>query len=989
MATEKATLVAYEKPALSPGDYVAHASQTLAVGTETTQPWETIQHFSVDQTPPYALPPGVLHSFYPPRLQTVPAETLPHVILNGAVTWERQSAQSPPAAGEAPLPWLGLLVFTEEELVAPPEFASYKQDASAAVQLPLSTVAGAFPGRHPLPENPGAELAQFIFLKQSTFKAYFMRQETPAPGPDGKPAETKPQDHPDLTRYKYLVHVNKTEGPSSAKVSVILAHKVRPPVDGAAAIKVYAHLVSLERVDQINYPADEKPDDVFPLVSLHSWVFEWGAIPTKPEESGKDMFSALKERVRPLVLDLETPVIAAAAPEVELTAQEKQTATEKDAASKWMRSRMEDGHTIVRHRPVTGNVSMAIYRGPLVPQPLSTRPAIHPSMYGTDLQILDAHTQILDVSYSIAWDLGRSLAAKSPRFSVALAELRRNIVLKATSRAENAPIVAPDVEQVTVDVVKQLETLFGPGGFDGLKSAPAEGKPRWQPATGTNPPPLTPATMTAAKLIRNLKDVGKTWLESAAEALAKAAPGTQDGTVGGLQDVISWIEKHIFTMIFIPALTMFPEPAALKPEFISTFYIDDAWIDAVVDGALSVGNAMGGTHDAVRDVIRHAINKYISARPEANLQIARQGFILRSAFVEAFPDLSLTISQGTIVHQVRREDMMLCFFDPGPDLAGKTVDVTISQPPHQQRFGVTKVAPGQLTLTFDVSAFRQTQPGVEPQPAIGEKTWEKDKPSTIPTVAEPIIDWTTGILFPSTLSKASKAVAQEILQGEFQELSSDSESLYLAVHLQDRPSSLIIPFSVPPGRSSTTRRLFPDQDGDETPGPATLDPRGTAVTHTDPEGRSYLSKTVYALSFPGKNIPARSGPLIDLIFKVKGTERATDRVLFTSLSFEIPIGECAEDLLAPETPTPSAKMVGLGHAWICTSYKASDAKLNVELRPRGAGVAGGPGLDASFQLIGCRINGVPGRNAVIRSMEKFRDEAGEHEVTDAWAVAKE
>ncbi|KAF4456074.1 hypothetical protein FALBO_15494 [Fusarium albosuccineum] len=281
---------------------------------------------------------------------------------------------------------------------------------------------------------------------------------------------------------------------------------------------------------------------------------------------------------------------------------------------------------------------------------------------------------------------------------------------------------------------------------------------------------------------------------------------------------------------------MLPEPAAIAPEFISTFYIDDACIDAVVAGALSVGNAMGGTQDAVRDVIHLAINKYISARLVADLQIARQGFILRSSFVEAFPGLSLDISQGTTVHQVRQEDMILCFFNPGPDPTEKTVDVTISQPPHQQGFRVTKLAAGYVTPTFDINPFRKTQAeGTSPQPVV-DKMWEKDKPSTIPTIDEPIIDWTIGILFPSTIAKASRAVAKEILKDEFQELSNDSESLYLAVHLQDRPSSLVIPFSVPPGRSSTTRQLFPDQIGDGAHGPATANPKGSAVTHTDPEG---------------------------------------------------------------------------------------------------------------------------------------------------------
>ncbi|KAF5617212.1 uncharacterized protein FTJAE_12733 [Fusarium tjaetaba] len=988
MASDKSTLVAYEKSAVGPGDYIAEASQTLAAGNETSQPWKTEQKFTIAATPPYTIPSGVLHSFYPPRLQTVPAETLPHVVLNGSISWERPVAQSP-AAGEAPLPWLALLLFTEEELVAVPEFSSYKQNASAALQLPLNMVANAFPGRHSLPENPGSDVAQFIFLKSSIFKAYFMRQETPS-SIDGKPAETKPQDRPDISRYKYLVHVNNPQDSSPTKVSVVLAHRLRNPIEGGTETKVYAHLVSLERVEQINYPTDDKLDEVFPLVSLHSWVYQWGAIPTKLEDLGKDIFKSFEQnKVGPLALKLEAHATSAEAPEVPQTDEEKRALAEEEATSKWMKKRMEDGYTILRYRSITGKVSMAIYRGPLVPQTPSASPGIHPSMYGTDLQILDAHTRIPDVSYNIAWDLGRSLAARTPRFSIPLARLRRNIMLKATSRAENAPIISPDTDQVTQNLVQQLEALFSPNGLDGLKSAPAQGKCRWHSTTNpTQSASVPPATMSTAKLIRSLKDCGNTWLAPVAEALAIDPTSTLGSAVGGLDEVISWIEKHIFTMSLIPALTMFPEPAAIAPEFISTFYIDDVWIDALVDGALSVGNAMGGTQDAVRDVIRLAINKYIVAKPVANLKIARQGFVLRSALVEAFPELSISISQGAIWQQVRQGDMMLCFVDPGLDLTAGTVDVTISQPPHQQCFGVTKLAAGQVTLRFDVDSFRKTHAeGTPSQPAI-DKTWEKDKPSSIPTVNEPIMDWTTGILYPSTIAKASKEIAKETLKDEFQELSNDSESLYLAVHLQDRPSSLKIPFSIPPGRSSGTRQLFPDQNSDTSHGPAADNPKGRAGTHTSPDGHSYLSKTVYALSFPGMNIPARSGPLHDLMFKVRGTERITDRVSFISLTFIIPIGEGAADLLAPESPTPSAKMVGISREWICASY-ISDAKLTVLLRPRGTIVTGGASFDASFQLIGCCINGVPGRDGVIHSIEKFHDEVGDHEVIDTWTVIKE
>jgi len=75
--------------------------------------------------------------------------------------------------------------------------------------------------------------------------------------------------------------------------------------------------------------------------------------------------------------------------------------------------RLNNGHTLVRYRLNTGDETVAFTRGPCIPHPWGPVDAYLDSMvnYSTSLQILDQEVgSIMDISYSSAWELGRSLA---------------------------------------------------------------------------------------------------------------------------------------------------------------------------------------------------------------------------------------------------------------------------------------------------------------------------------------------------------------------------------------------------------------------------------------------------------------------------------------------------------------------------------------------------------------------------------------------------
>ena len=74
-----------------------------------------------------------------------------------------------------------------------------------------------------------------------------------------------------------------------------------------------------------------------------------------------------------------------------------------------MVQRLKDGYSLIRYRVQSGEETVALFRGALLPvypqAPISSWPVS--STNGQDYQILDKTLGIMDVSYSTAWQLGR------------------------------------------------------------------------------------------------------------------------------------------------------------------------------------------------------------------------------------------------------------------------------------------------------------------------------------------------------------------------------------------------------------------------------------------------------------------------------------------------------------------------------------------------------------------------------------------------------
>lgn len=178
-------------------------------------------------------------------------------------------------------------------------------------------------------------------------------------------------------------------------------------------------------------------------------------------------------------------------------------------------------------------------------------------------------------------------------------------------------------------------------------------------------------------------------------------------------DVVSWFGSLV-TLQGVPFSYLVPDERMLPPESIRFFQIDDGWIDALVDGAFSIGRAgaSGQTLEAthaprVRRLARSAAGDKaanrmsIGAAPGAPVS----GFVVRSQAVAGWPNLRVNGYRDTKAHDpvgiVRMtrlsEDTMLCLFN---DVVAA---VYLREPPEQLHHGVEGPAGGYHTTLRSVA----------------------------------------------------------------------------------------------------------------------------------------------------------------------------------------------------------------------------------------------------------------------------------------------
>jgi hypothetical protein len=176
--------------------------------------------------------------------------------------------------------------------------------------------------------------------------------------------------------------------------------------------------------------------------------------------------------------------------------------------------------------------------------------------------------------------------------------------------------------------------------------------------------------------------------------------------------IVRWLAR-LRLLHGVPFNYLVPDERMLPPESLRAFQVDLAWMDALLDGALSIGRASTGEltahaeHAAALHATAFAVSRELraNAAPETDhVNTAEQvsGFLLRSQVVSGWPHISVKgfsdTGQTTEIPKLRMQrlsaDVLLCLFD------GVIADFMIREAPEQLHCGVEEQNGGALTTTL-------------------------------------------------------------------------------------------------------------------------------------------------------------------------------------------------------------------------------------------------------------------------------------------------
>ncbi|HJZ81714.1 MAG TPA: hypothetical protein VKD91_15260, partial [Pyrinomonadaceae bacterium] len=179
------------------------------------------------------------------------------------------------------------------------------------------------------------------------------------------------------------------------------------------------------------------------------------------------------------------------------------------------------------------------------------------------------------------------------------------------------------------------------------------------------------------------------------------------------KDLVEWIARLVL-LYPVPFHYLVPHQSLLPPESLRFFHLDDNWVNALVDGALSIAvRNLADRSVASRSELQSVLSKIVyqyrlrlqGKSPEFNptersMDIPKSGFLLRSRIVTGWPGVEVTTRTSATPDQTLPKilrfdqitDGILFFLAPG------TVEEVIFREPREGlTFGVA--SDGTLTAT--------------------------------------------------------------------------------------------------------------------------------------------------------------------------------------------------------------------------------------------------------------------------------------------------
>ncbi|KAK6352437.1 hypothetical protein TWF730_009263 [Orbilia blumenaviensis] len=705
-------------PGLTAGNYLLKAKQDIekVLGSSDSLVKETEpQEFEV-LAPRYTLPPDCIYSVYPPQGQSARPEILPHVVLNDSMlAWERivSDKTQVPDYQINRVPWLICVAFTADELkLEENEIESIfsktsiakkaRQTQTYGVDVPISDLKtlAATDSKVTLPISDNAQAVDpstsLIFLKLDLFNSLFTTYDKNG-GPQGQGTLTA-QDRQDVSRYRFLAHVRRLnpKGMAYADMSdesadrdfgILVSHRTGP-LAKTQPTSVVVHLLSIEGVEKMGYPVKGK--DRVGMVSLYSWTYT-----CLPPTSFSIQDSFAKIAANTALLRAEPP---APKPKEEPT-----------PAQIEVRKRLTDGYSMVKYYLQTGEESVALMKGPLVPTvveyPMKQLPS--ESNTGVNLQILDQKLGLLDITYSAAWQLGRTIGMSDQAFAPALGRVRKLISQIAVNGTKvgvlrKHGILYKSKEDLIAGLADSVERLNNISKVE--STAATDARSRWHPREN-HLADLSFSKLGATQDLKSELDAAALLVASSPVdgSAPKDYPPYNEHNIPYSPDwaVVLRFILDLYDLHKVPAHYLLTSPSHLPAESIRFFYIDRNWVDCLIDGALALANDADDERDLVRLSIKQAIIRYFKTPLSpggTNLPpVAVYGFLMRSAVVTQYPDLKVDSNEKPdesqtpylLRHQIWANDIMIGFFSDTPATKHLT-SLTFTQPPHQQCFTAAK-----------------------------------------------------------------------------------------------------------------------------------------------------------------------------------------------------------------------------------------------------------------------------------------------------------
>ncbi|MCX6631155.1 MAG: hypothetical protein NTW28_26385 [Candidatus Solibacter sp.] len=378
----------FAKPPLTTGTYTVDVEQQAdiskiglnAIFAATPKKFTQTQTFHVDG-PHFGLLPRDVQAVYPPANRTGAfGNTLPHIVLRRrTLPWDIKAIDDGP--NQMPRPWLALLLFHADEPVTESTVTLTQLTGAAAGPGILGPAITIDPVVTP---NKDLVTLRVVDVPLGTFQAV---------APFKNDLEFLAHVRQVNTGGKELLGLNE-----DGWFSVVLANRL-PGKDLNTA-----YLVSLEgwndRLRSENFtPTLPAGKTHCRMVSLANWSF------TGTDD--KASFGQLVNKVNVGVLAM------GGAPVASLTGQELSVAKS-----------LELGYVPLAYDQRSGERTVGWYHGPLAPvnwENVARKP--FPSAEAA--LIYDEATGIFDVSYAVAWQMGRLLALSDAAFSKALAQWRQ------------------------------------------------------------------------------------------------------------------------------------------------------------------------------------------------------------------------------------------------------------------------------------------------------------------------------------------------------------------------------------------------------------------------------------------------------------------------------------------------------------------------------------------------------------------------------------